>query len=263
MLPGDVPWDPESDSIDQVALEGFDAVVHLAGESIASGRWTEKKKTRIRESRARGTRLLAEALAGLDNPPRVLVSASAVGFYGHRGGEILTEKSERGTGFLADVCRDWEAAADRAASCGIRVVKMRLGMVLSPDGGALAKLLPVFRMGAGGVIGDGSQYMSWIALDDVVLAIAHFLGSGRIEGPVNTVSPSPVTNREFTKTLGRVLRRPTLFRVPGFAARALFGGEMADELLLASARAHPEKLLADGHSFAYPELESALRHLLA
>lgn len=254
-------WDPDADRIPTPALDGLDAVVHLAGESIASGRWTAEKKARIRDSRVNGTRLLCEALAQLANPPKVLVSASAIGFYGDRGDTVVTESSRPGTDFLAHVCRDWEAATEPARARGIRVVNLRFGMVLSPAGGALAKMLTPFRLGAGGVIGDGHQYMSWIALDDVVGAIHHALITASLQGPVNAVAPHPVTNRQFTKTLGHVLRRPTLFPMPAFAARVMFG-EMADALLLASTRVEPGQLQTTGYPFGYPELEDALRHLL-
>jgi uncharacterized protein (TIGR01777 family) len=254
-------WDPESNSIPTPALDGLDAVVHLAGENIASGRWTAEKKARIRDSRVKGTRLLCEALAQLANPPKVLVSASAIGFYGDRGDTAVTENSRPGMDFLAQVCRDWEAATEAATARGIRVVNLRIGVVLSPAGGALAKMLTPFRLGAGGVIGDGGQYMSWIALDDVVGAIQHVLLTESLQGPVNAVAPHPVTNRQFTKILGHVLGRPTLFPMPAFAARAMFG-EMADALLLASTRVEPKQLQATGYAFGYPEAEDALRHLL-
>jgi hypothetical protein len=256
-----VSWDPEHHSIATPALDDLDAVVHLAGENIASGRWTAKKKARIYNSRVQGTRLLCEALAQLSNPPKVLLSASAIGYYGDRGDEILTERSRPGSDFLAQVCREWEDATAAAKECGIRVVNLRLGVVLSPRGGALAKMLTPFRIGAGGVIGDGNQYMSWIALDDAVGAIHHALVTESLHGPVNAVVPQAVTNREFTKTLGGVLKRPTLLPLPGFAARTAFG-EMADALLLASSRVEPQQLRETHYDFRYPELEDALRHLL-
>jgi uncharacterized protein len=256
-----VRWDPMAGSIDASAFERIEAVVHLAGENIAQ-RWTAAKKAMIRDSRVKGTQVLCAALAGLATPPKVLVSASAIGYYGDRGAEILTEESPPGTGFLADVCRDWEAATEPARQHGIRVVRLRLGVVLSPAGGALAKLLPPFRAGLGGVLGSGRQYMSWIALDDAVGAIQHAIATDALQGPTNAVAPQTVTNHEFTKTLGEVLGRPTVLPLPAFAARLMFG-EMADELLLASARVQPAKLLASGYGFRYPELEGALRHLLA
>jgi hypothetical protein len=242
-------------------LEGFDGVVHLAGESIAAGRWTEKKKRRIRDSRVRGTRLLAESLAGLQNPPRVFVGASAMGYYGDRGEEVLREESAPGTLFLSAVCREWESAAQPLSARGVRVVHARFGLVLGSSGGALAKMLPPFRLGLGGVLGRGDQYMSWISLDDAVGALLHALSTESLSGPVNAASPAPVTNREFTKTLGRVLGRPTIFPLPAWAARLIFG-QMAEELLLASARLEPAKLLKTGFTFRHPDLETALRHVL-
>ena len=256
-----VHWNPAMGSIDAARLEGLDAVVHLAGESIATGRWTAEKKIRIRESGVRGTRLLCESLARLGQPPRVLVSASAIGYYGDRGDEILREESTSGSGFLAEVCREWEAATESAVQKRIRVVHLRIGVVLSPLGGALAKMLLPFRMGLGGIIGSGRQFMSWIALDDLVGSITYALTTDVIRGPVNAVAPHPVMNREFTKTLGRVLGRPTLFPMPAFAARLAFG-EMADELLLSSTRVEPARLSATGYVFRHATLEGALRHLL-
>jgi uncharacterized protein len=253
-------WDPMAGTIETSALEGVEAVVHLAGESLAE-RWTLEKKVRIRESRVKGTRLLCESLAQMTTPPRVLVSASAIGYYGDRAGEILTEESAAGRGFLAEVCRAWEAATEPASQKGIRVVPLRFGVVLSGTGGALGKMLPPFRMGLGGVLGSGRQYMSWIALDDAVGAIHHTMMTGSLQGPVNAMAPNAVTNQEFTKTLGKVIGRPTIVPMPAFAVRLMFG-EMADEVLLASARVQPAKLLASGYTFRYPELEAALRHLL-
>jgi uncharacterized protein len=253
-------WDPMAGTIETSALEGVEAVVHLAGESLAE-RWTPEKKVRIRESRVKGTRLLCESLAQMTTPPRVLVSASAIGYYGDRAGEILTEESAAGRGFLAEVCRAWEAATEPASQKGIRVVPLRFGVVLSGTGGALGKMLPPFRMGLGGVLGSGQQYMSWIALDDAVGAIHHTMMTGSLQGPVNAMAPNAVTNQEFTKTLGKVIGRPTIVPMPAFAVRLMFG-EMADEVLLASARVQPAKLLASGYTFRYPELEAALRHLL-
>jgi uncharacterized protein len=253
-------WDPMAGTIDASALEGADAAVHLAGENIAE-RWTAAKKVRIRDSRVKGTQLLCETLARLSSPPQVLVSASAIGYYGDRGEEILSEESPPGRGFLSEVCRAWEAATEPAQRQGIRVVQLRMGVVLSPAGGALAKILPPFRMGLGGVLGSGRQYMSWIALDDVVGVIQHAIVTDALQGPTNAAAPRAVTNQEFTKTLGKVLGRPTVMPLPAFAARLMFG-EMADELLLASARIQPTKLLASGYRFRYPELEDALRHLL-
>jgi uncharacterized protein (TIGR01777 family) len=243
-------------------LEGLDAVVHLAGENIAARRWNAEQKARIRDSRVLGTKLLSDNLAKLRQPPRVLVSASAIGFYGDRGDEELTEASAGGTGFLAEVCKEWEAATDGVQKAGISVVHLRLGVVLSPKGGALAKMLTPFRLGLGGRIGSGRQWMSWITLDDVVGCIVHALASDSLHGPVNAVTPYPVTNYVFTKTLGRVLWRPTVFPMPSFMARLAFG-EMADELLLASTRVFPQALVASNYCFLYGDLESGLRHLLA
>ncbi len=257
-----VRWDPAAGSLDQAALEGADAVVHLAGENIAAGRWNEDKKSRIRDSRVRGTRLLAETLAKCGRPPSVLVAASAIGYYGDRGDEKLTEDSPAGHGFLAEVCRDWERATEPAAAKGIRVVNLRFGVILSAGGGALARMLMPFRMGVGGRVGSGRQWMSWIALEDALGAVLHVLSHESLRGPVNAVSPDPVTNLHFTKALGRVLARPTILPMPAFAARLALG-QMADELLLASARVEPARLLASGFAFTHPDLESALRHLLA
>ena len=259
--PGDVLWDPMSGEIDASRLGGHDAVVHLAGESIAEGRWNQEKKRRIMESRERGTRLLAQTLAGLPVPPGVMVSISAVGYYGDRGDEVLTEESTPGSDFLAEVCKVWEAAADPAREAGIRVVHPRLGIVLSPEGGALGTTLPIFKLGGGGRIGNGRQWWSWVALDDVVGAILHALENGSVEGPVNVGSPNPLTNAQYTSVLGRVLNRPTIVPLPAPAARLALG-EVADALLLASQRMEPAKLAATGYAFRYPELEGALRHLL-
>ena len=258
---GGVGWNPDAGEIDTSRLEGHDAVVHLAGENIGEGRWTREKKRRILESRTRGTRLLAEILASLPEPPDVMVSASAVGYYGDRGNELLSEESGAGSDFLAEVCKAWEAAADPARGAGIRVVHPRNGVVLSTEGGALARLLPVFKLGGGGRIGGGRQWSSWIAMDDVVGAIVHALTHDSVEGPVNLVSPNPVTNVEFTRVLGKILNRPTIFPLPAPAARLMLG-EVADALLLASQRVEPAKLKEVGYEFRYPELEGALRHLI-
>ena len=253
-------WDPDSGAIEEAALEGVDAVVHLAGENIASGRWTEAKKARLRASRVGPTRLLAEALARLKRKPRALVSASALGYYGDRGDTWLTEQDAPADDFLGRLSVDWEKATAPAREAGIRVVTPRLGIVLSPAGGALAKMLLPFKAGLGGVVGPGMQYFSWIALDDLVAVIQHLLDRGDLAGPVNADSPSPVTNAELTKTLGRVLGRPTILPVPAFALRLALG-EMA-ETLLASTRMRPQRLLDTGFRFRFPELEGALRHLL-
>ncbi|CAA9518820.1 MAG: Cell division inhibitor Slr1223 (YfcH in EC), contains epimerase/dehydratase and DUF1731 domains, partial [uncultured Rubrobacteraceae bacterium] len=255
-----VRWDPSAGTIDG-DLEGTEAVVHLAGESIAQGRWSPDKKRRILDSRVRGTRLLAERISALATPPKVMVSTSAVGYYGDRGDEVLTEESAPGADFLADVCREWEAAAEPARRAGIRVVHPRLGIVLSPQGGALGTTLPIFKLGGGGRIGSGRQWWSWVALDDVVGSIVHALTDETVEGPVNVGSPNPMTNAEYTKVLGKVLGRPTVLPLPAPAARLMLG-EVADALLLASQRMRPAKLEATGYAFRYPGLEGALRHLL-
>ena len=254
----DPVWDPEKGLIDKDRLTGIDAVIHLAGENIAAGRWTASKKARILDSRVQGTKLIAETIAALEPTPKVMISASATGYYGNREDEILDEQSRPGTVFLADVCKQWEQAADPARSAGIRVVHIRTGMVLSSKGGALPKMLRPFKIGLGGVIGSGRQYMSWIAIDDEVSAIWHILNNHHISGPVNLVSPTPVTNREFTKTIGKVIKRPTLFPVPGIALRTILG-EMAGELLLSSTRAIPKRLLESGFEFKYAGLEQALK----
>lgn len=257
----EVLWNPEKGIEDAGKLEGLDAVIHLAGEPIAEGRWTEEKKRRIRESRVRGTGVLAEALARLERRPSALLSASAIGYYGSRGAEILTEETKPGDDFLARVCRGWEEATAPAVEAGIRVVKMRFGVILSAQGGALAKMLTPFKLGVGGRLGSGEQYMSWITLDDVVGVIDYLLEQDSLSGPVNTVAPEPVTNREFTKALGEALSRPTLFPVPKFALRLAFG-EMADVALLASQRVEPARLKASGYIFKHPKLKAALRHVL-
>jgi uncharacterized protein (TIGR01777 family) len=259
--PGEAHWDIQAREIDAEALSAADAVVHLAGESIAAGRWNTAKKARILNSRVEGTRLLCEALAKLTRPPQVLVCASAIGYYGSRGDEWLDESSAPGDGFLADVCRQWENATRPASDAGIRVVNARFGVILSPRGGALAQMLFPFKTGGGGVISSGKQFWSWISLDDVVGAIHHALLNENLHGPVNVVAPNPVTNTEFTKTLGKVLRRPTIFPLPAFVARLVLG-EMANELLLASQRVRPRKLTETNYEFRHPELETALRAML-
>lgn len=254
-------WDPAAGAIETSGLEGADAVVHLAGENIGTGRWSAERKRRIRDSRVDGTRLLSETLADLEDKPAALIAASAIGYYGNRGNEILTEESGPGSGFLAELGVDWEEAAEPARAAGIRVVNLRIGIVLAADGGALAAMLPVFSLGLGGPLGSGSQYTSWIALDDLVRAIQFVLEDLEMEGPVNAVAPAPVTNKAFTRALGRVLGRPTILFVPSAALRLAFG-EMAEETLLASARVSPERLLKSEFSFRYPEVEGALRHVL-
>ena len=254
-------WNPADGTFASGALDGIDAVVHLAGENIAGGRWTAARKARIRDSRVDGTRRLCEALAALDTPPRVLVAASAIGYYGDRGDALLDESAAPGTGFLPAVSRSWETAAAPARDAGIRVVHLRIGIVLSPAGGALAQMLLPFKLGVGGVLGSGDQYMSWIALDDVVGVVRHALADESLSGPVNAVAPRAVTNREFTRTLGKVLRRPTILPAPAFALRIALG-EMADALLLASTRVDPAALRATTFEFRHPQLDGALRHLL-
>jgi uncharacterized protein (TIGR01777 family) len=261
VMAGTARWNPIRGEMDPSELTGVEGVIHLAGENISSGRWTAAKKAAIRDSRVKGTRLLAETLTKLSPPPRVLVAASAIGFYGDRGEENLHEGSPVGEGFLPEVCQAWEAATQPAKDSGVRVVHLRFGVILSPAGGALAKMLFPFRMGVGGKLGAGDQYMSWITLDDAVGAIYHALTNPTLQGPVNVVAPTPVTNSQFTKTLGRVLSRPTLFPLPAPAARLAFG-EMADALLLASTRVAPIRLEESGYRFRYRELEPALRHLL-
>jgi uncharacterized protein (TIGR01777 family) len=257
----EVEWDPKRGVIDGEHLEGLTAVIHLAGESIAEGRWTVEKKRRIRDSRVKGTQLLSEALGKLSHPPGSFLCASAIGFYGDRGDEILTEASPPGTDFLSEVCIQWEKAAQPAAEKGMRVVNLRFGIILSVDGGALAKMLTPFRLGLGGRVGSGRQWMSWIALDDVVDAIKFILNDNSQHGPINIVAPNPVTNVEFTKKLSEALSRPALFAMPAFGARLAFG-EMADALLLSSQRVDPVKLKDSGYDFIEPELSGALRRTL-
>ncbi len=258
--PDTIRWDPEAGTIEG-DLEGTEAVVHLAGESIAQGRWSPQKKQQILDSRVKGTRLLAEKISGLPTPPKVMVSASAVGYYGDRGEEVLKEESSPGTDFLAGVCREWEAAAEPARQADIRVVHPRIGVVLSPKGGALGTTLPIFKLGGGGKIGNGNQWLSWVAIDDVAGSIVHALTNETVEGPVNVGSPNPMTNAGYTKVLGKVLGRPTVLPLPAPVIRVMLG-EVADSLLLSSGRMRPAKLEATGYEFRYPQLEGALRHLL-
>lgn len=258
---GEIAWDPVSGIIDRDQLEGLDAVVHLAGDNIGQGRWTDEKKQSIRNSRIKTTRLLSHALSSLNSPPRVLVSASAIGYYGDRDSEILREESAPGKGFLADVCKEWEAATLPASEAGIRVVNLRIGIVLAPQGGALKKMLLPFQMGIGGQIGSGRQYMSWIALDDLLGAIYHSIMTEELSGSVNAVSPNPVTNREFTDTLASILKKPALLPVPRFALKLALG-EMAEETVLSSARVHPSKLLSTDYRFRLADLRQALEHYL-
>lgn len=259
--PDEIHWDAATGLSGPPTGDPVDTIVHLAGESIADGRWTAARKERIRSSRVDGTRRLVRSLAHWETPPRTLVCASAIGFYGSRGDARLDEDSAPGRGFLAEVCREWEAAAEEAKKLGMRVVMVRFGIILTPAGGALAKMLLPFKLGAGGRIGDGHQYMSWVSIDDAVHAIHQAIQDESLTGPVNVVSPNPVTNREFTKALGRALSRPTIAPLPSFAARLVFG-EMADEMLLSSARVEPRRLTETGFRFDDPELEPALARLL-
>jgi uncharacterized protein len=252
-------WNPATKT-DSSKLDGFDGIVHLAGEPII-GRWNQEKKAKIRSSRIEGTKSLVEGLASVSNPPKVFVCASAIGYYGDRGNELLKEDSAPGTGFLPEVCREWESAAADAARKGSRVVNTRFGIVLSDKGGAVKQMLTPFKLGLGGKVGSGHQYYSWIAIDDVTAAINFILLNEALVGPVNFVSPNPVSNEEFTRILAKVLCRPALFPMPAFAAKKVFG-EMADALLLASAKVEPSKLLESHYPFRYPELEGALRNIL-
>ncbi len=259
--PGEARWNPDDGTIEAHAIEGANAVVHLAGAGIGDHRWTPEYKRELTESRVRGTELLAATLASLDRKPAVLLSGSAIGFYGARGDEDLDETSSHGTGFLADLCIEWEAAAVAASGAGIRVAFLRTGIVLSPTGGALAKQLPLFRFGLGGKFGNGRQWQSWIALDDQVAAIIHLL-TADVHGPVNLTAPNPVTQAEFTKMLGHVLHRPTFMPIPSFGPKLVLGGELADALLFTGQKVHPTVLTAAGYTFHHETLEHALRSLL-
>ena len=260
--PADSPvWDPENGEINLAGVRDISAVVHLAGDNLGEGRWNDRKKNSILNSRVKGTKLLSEYFAATEHKPIVILSASAVGYYGNRGEERVDEASKPGKGFLTDVCRQWEDATASAVDAGIRVVNLRLGVILSAEGGALKKMLLPFRIGLGGVIGSGKQYMSWVSIDDVTGMIQHIIANEAVRGPVNLVSPNPVSNREFTKTLGQILNRPTIFPMPAFAARIAFG-EMADELLLSSTRVIPKKLMDSGYEFRHPELGGAFEHFL-
>jgi len=254
----DIYWDYSDLKIDRQALEGADAVIHLAGESISSGRWARAHKNLIRHSRVEGTSFLSDALAHLKSPPKVLLAASAVGFYGSRGEEILTEKSMQGAGFLGDVCSEWERACEPARRAGIRVVNVRTGIALSWKGGALPRMLTPFSLGVGGVVGGGGQWMSWISLEDLVGIYGFLLHREDLSGPVNATAPGMVTNSDFTRLLGKALRRPTAFHLPAFAVKTLLG-EMGQALLLEGQRVRPAKLVQAGFEFLYPDLESALR----
>ena len=257
----EIEWSPDRYSIALSRIEGFDAVVNLAGESIAEGRWTDEKKRRIRDSRVKGTKLLGDALANLTDSPKTFICASAIGYYGNRGDETLTEANPPGDGFLANVCREWEEATALATEKGIRVVNTRFGIILDKNGGALAKMLPPFRMGIGGRIGSGKQWMSWITLEDVIGALEFALTNDAMRGPVNFVAPNPVRNVQFTKALGKALSRPTFFPIPAFGVRLLFG-EMGEALLLGGQNVRPAKLLEAEYEFRFPELPSALNHTI-
>jgi uncharacterized protein len=256
---GQIVWDPAR-PISPDAVSGFDAVIHLAGESII-GRWTAEKKRKIRESRVFGTSNLAIALANTKVKPRVFISSSAIGYYGDRGDEILKEESAAGTGFLPDVCREWEVATEAAAKAGIRTVQIRTGIVLSTAGGALAKMLTPFRLGVGGIVGSGLQWMSWIDVQDMVGAIQHILKTDLLQGPVNLVAPTPVRNSEFTKTLASVLSRPAIFPMPAFVVKLVFG-EMGETVLLGSQRVEPGRLVASGYPFQFRDLRDSLKAML-
>lgn len=257
---GDLLWDPTTGRVERSGLEELDAVVHLAGESIL-GLWTAAKRARIQQSRVQSTEFLMEALAGLTHRPRVIVSASAIGYYGNRGDQWLSESSGPGQGFISVLCQEWEKATSIAANAGIRVVNLRIGIVLSAEGGALKAMLPAFRLGLGGRIGNGRQYMSWIELGDLVSAIEFCIENDAIRGPVNGVAPEPVTNRDFTRALGAALNRPTLLPVPAFLLKLLPGG-FAREGVLASQRVEPAVLQRAGFEFAHPHLAGALAHLV-
>jgi uncharacterized protein (TIGR01777 family) len=256
---GQIAWDPAK-PIAPDLVSGFDAVIHLAGESIV-GRWTKTKKIKIRDSRVAGTTTLAEALAGTQHKPQVFVCSSAIGYYGDRGNELLNERSKPGIGFLADVCREWEAATQAAANAGIRTVQMRTGVVLSPKGGALGAMLTPFKMGVGGKIGNGEQWMSWIDVEDMVGGIHHILKSDLLQGPVNMVAPKPVKNVEFVKTLGSALSRPAILPMPALAVKLAFG-EMGETILLASQRVEPTQLVMSGYPFRFTDLRASLENNL-
>ena len=258
---GQIMWDPKSGKLDPASLEGCDAVIHLSGAGIGDKRWSDAYRKEILDSRTATTLLLANTIASLQRKPSVFLSGSAIGIYGARGDEQLTETSAHGTGFLADVCEQWEAAAKPAIDAGVRTVFLRTGIVLSPKGGALKKLLPLFRLGVGGKFGNGKQWQSWISMDDEVASIIHLLTTN-VSGAVNLTAPQPVTNAEFTKVLARVVKRPAIVPVPTFAPKILLGGELADALLFTGQRVMPQALTASGYVFKHSTLESALRSLL-
>ena len=258
---GQIMWDPKSGKLDPASLEGCDAIIHLSGAGIGDKRWSDAYRKEILDSRTATTSLLANTIASLQRKPSVFLSGSAIGIYGARGDEQLTETSAHGTGFLADVCKQWEAAAKPAIDAGVRTVFLRTGIVLSPKGGALKKLLPLFRLGVGGKFGNGKQWQSWISMDDEVASIIHLL-TANVSGAVNLTAPQPVTNAEFTKVLARVVKRPAIVPVPTFAPKILLGGELADALLFTGQRVMPQALTASGYVFKHSTLESALRSLL-
>ncbi len=256
-----IHWSPENHQLDARLLEGCEVVIHLGGEGIASGRWTSARKKLLRDSRIKSTRLLAESVAKMNTKPHAFLCASAIGIYGDRDDAILDEHSSGGSDFLATLAQDWEAACLPAAAVGVRVIHLRFGVILSARGGALKKMLPIVRLGLGGVIGSGMQYMSWVSIDDVVHVIEWLLRHDEIDGPVNVVSPKPVMNRDFTRALSDALRRPTMLPVPGYVLRLLFG-EMAVSTILASQHVYPAKLISNGYDFQHSELSAALRTLL-
>ena len=260
--PGDIFWDPMAATVDAPAMEGFDAVIHLSGASIAEVRWTPERKAVLRSSRIDSTRVLVDMLSGLRQKPRVFLCASATGYYGNRGDELLTESSEGGSDFLALTARDWEAEARRAELAGIRTVRLRFGVILSAEGGALPRMLTPFKYGIGGRLGSGNQWMSWIALEDVVEIVRSAIPSAEFSGPLNVVAPNPVRNSEFTRVVATALHRPAIFSAPAFALRIALG-EMADPLLLSSQRAIPERLIAIGYEFRFANLDAALQSILA
>lgn len=254
-------WDPAKGIINPDDLEGFDAIIHLAGENIGESRWTSEKKRIFVESRTKGTSLLADTVVSLKNPPEVFVSASATGFYGDRGNEVLNERSSKGSLFISDLCDAWERASKGIRKRGIRLVNARIGVVMTPSGGALSKMLPIFKLGLGGRTGQGNQFTSWISMDDVLSGIYHIIKNESVSGPVNLVSPFPVTNGQLSSILGKILERPVFFDIPERLLKMVFG-QMADEILLASTRVHPEKLLNSGFTFLEPDIEQALRNCL-
>jgi uncharacterized protein len=260
-LPGGIPWDPARGALDPRDLEGIAAVINFAGENLATSRWTAARKQALADSRLQSTTLLARTMHDMPDPPRTLISVSGINYYGDRGDEVLDEAAPPGNDFLARLCVEWEGAAEPAAEVGIRVVHPRIGVVLDGGHGALQRMLPFFRLGLGGRVGSGTQWMSWIAIDDVLDALVHLLEHDDLDGPVNVVAPNAVRNAEFTRTLGRVLRRPAVLAVPGLALRVLYG-EVADAVLIAGQHAIPARLAASGFAFRFADFEPALRHVL-